>query len=127
MQEIDVLKEEMEYIAMQNNPFTAIGGGLRYLCKLRNVEYSDDEPDNIIRDRLLQKIENEKVIELPLNPDAKEPLDRKVWLNETELKPLEPFFCVEDNEKYERFVLEVNDTKIPVYIRPSDFKKLRGE
>lgn len=68
-----------------------------------------------------------KEIKLPLNPDAKEPLEEKVWLNEKELKPLEPFFCVEDNEKYERFVLKVNDTKIPVYIRPSDFKKLRGE
>lgn len=28
----------------------------------RNVEYSDDEPDNIIRDRLLEKIQNEKKI-----------------------------------------------------------------
>lgn len=50
------LQEEMEYIAQQNNPYTATGGGLRYLCNLRNVEYSDDEPDNVIRDRLLAKI-----------------------------------------------------------------------
>ena len=66
-------------------------------------------------------------IELSLNPDAKEPLPQKVWFGDKELKPIEPFFCMEDNERFERFVLEVNDTKIPVYIRPSDFKKLRGE
>lgn len=53
------IEEEMEYIAQQNNPYTATGGGLRYLCNLRNVEYSDDEPDNLIRDRLLVKIQNE--------------------------------------------------------------------
>lgn len=50
----------------------------------------------------------------------------KLFIDGKEMKPIEPFVCVEDNEKYERFILEVNNTKIPVYIRPSDFKKLRG-
>lgn len=51
----------------------------------------------------------------------------KLFIDGKEMKPIEPFVCMEDNERFERFVLEVNDTKIPVYIRPSDFKKLRGE
>ena len=51
----------------------------------------------------------------------------KLFIDGKEIKPIEPFLCMEDNEIFERFVLEVNDTKIPVYIRPSDFKKLRGE
>ena len=51
----------------------------------------------------------------------------KLFIDGKEIQPFEPFLCMEDNERFERFVLEVNDTKIPVYIRPSDFKKLRGE
>ena len=51
----------------------------------------------------------------------------KLFIDGKEIQPFETFVCMEDNERFERFVLEVNDTKIPVYIRPSDFKKLRGE
>ena len=50
---------EMEYIAQQNNPYLGTGGGLRYLCSIHEVEYSDDELDNVIRGRLLEKIQNE--------------------------------------------------------------------
>jgi len=43
-----------EEIFRQNNPYTAT------LCSLKGVEYTDEEPDNVIRDRLLKKIEEEK-------------------------------------------------------------------
>ena len=57
---LDLLKAETEYIAQQNNPLTAIGGGLRYLCELKNVKYFANEPDSRIRKRLLKKIESEE-------------------------------------------------------------------
>ena len=49
-----------QYVAQQNNPYTATGDALKSLCRLKKVEYIEDEPDNVIRDRLLMKIEEEK-------------------------------------------------------------------
>ena len=53
---IEGIEAEMEYIARQNNPYTATTAGLRYLCALWQVEYSDNETDAEIRKRLLEQI-----------------------------------------------------------------------
>ena len=53
------IEEEINYMAQQTNPYTAIGGGLRFLCGLKGVEYSDNETDDVIRKKLLERMMGE--------------------------------------------------------------------